>query len=470
MTMSSSTPSSSSKSLLETLAARIAANAEAISAFNAQHRHPNRSFDRDAPTTLLPPGAPQDLRVKQQELIDAASELQLLATDVNEYLVRQAVNNNQFYCLRWLFHFRIPTLVPLDRPIAYSELAAAAKVPDYQLKSIARMAILIDFFTEPEPGLLAHSSTSAAFATTPSLLEWGYFLTSISAPMTTRMVEATERWGATDAKNHTAYNIAHDTDLPIFQHVASSPELSKQYASYMKNQTMSEGNSMQHVVNGFDWASLGEATVVDVGGSMGHASAALASAFPHLNLIVQDLPDTIRSARAAAASASSNWSESVAKRITFQEHDFFTPQPVANVDAFFLRMILHDWRSAECVTILRHLISALKKPNGRIIVMDIVLPRAGAGFSSSSNGSASTNNTDNTNGSSSSPALTPSKTQEAALRVRDLTMLQAHNSHERDLDDWMRLFAEADPALKLRNVVQPFKSVMAVMELSYGDK
>lgn len=92
MTMSSSSSSSSSKSLLETLAARIAANAEAISAFNAQHGHPNRSFDRDAPTTLLPPGVPQDLRVKQQELLDASLDLQLLATDVNEYLVRQAVN------------------------------------------------------------------------------------------------------------------------------------------------------------------------------------------------------------------------------------------------------------------------------------------------------------------------------------------------------------------------------------------
>lgn len=199
---------------------------------------------------------------------------------------------------------------------------------------------------------------------------------------------------------------------------------------------------------------------------MGHASAALASAFPHLNFIVQDLPDTIRSARAAASSSNSNWSESVASRITFQEHDFFTPQPVSNVDAFFLRMILHDWRAPECVTILRHLIPALKKPNGRIIIMDIVLPRAGASISSgSSNGISNNDNHNTTNRSSSSPLPPTSKTQEAALRVRDLTMLQAHNSHERDLDDWVRLFAEADPALKLRNVVQPFKSVMAVMEL-----
>lgn len=55
------------------------------------------------------------------------------------------------------------------------------------------------------------------------------------------------------------------------------------------------------------------------------------------------------------------------------------------------------------------------------------------------------------------------------LRVRDLTMLQAHNSRERELDDWIQLLAAADPRLRLKNVVQPTGSLMSVMEVTYDD-
>lgn len=138
-------------------------------------------------------------------------------------------------------------------------------MPASQLTSIARMAILINFFREPEPGNLAHNWVSAGFVETPSLSELGQFLTSLSAPLATKMVEATEQWGATEAINETAYNIANNTDLVIFKHIASVPELREDYARYMKNQASTEGISLSHLVRGFDWASLGAATVADVG-------------------------------------------------------------------------------------------------------------------------------------------------------------------------------------------------------------
>lgn len=126
------------------------------------------------------------------------------------------------------------------------------------------MAMLANFLSEPTPGQLAHNGTSALFVTNLNLLDWARFMTSTSAPMATKMVEATEKWGSTKAKNHTAYNIAMSTDLPIFDHIATSPEMRKQYAGYMKNVTISQGMSIQHLISGFDWASLGDSTVVDV--------------------------------------------------------------------------------------------------------------------------------------------------------------------------------------------------------------
>ena len=126
------------------------------------------------------------------------------------------------------------------------------------------MAMLINFFREPSPGLLAHSSFSAALARDPELLALATFTTSVSAPMVYKMVEATERWGKTELKTQSAYNIAWDTDLPLFAHVGSDEELSEKYATYMRAQSRSRGMSLEHVVKGFDWEKLEEGLVVDV--------------------------------------------------------------------------------------------------------------------------------------------------------------------------------------------------------------
>jgi len=52
--------------------------------------------------------------------------------------------------------------------------------------------------------------------------------------------------------------------MPFFDHLVTLPEKTKQFASYMKNVQNSEGTAIGYLVHGFDWASLGKATVVDV--------------------------------------------------------------------------------------------------------------------------------------------------------------------------------------------------------------
>ena len=81
------------------------------------------------------------------------------------------------------------------------------------------------------------------------------------------------------------------------------------------------------------------------------------------------------------------------------------------------------------------------KPGGKIIIMDIVLPRPG-----------------------SVPAVL-----ESALRFRDMSMMQVHNSRERDLDEWNDLLKGADKRLRLQNMVQPFMSSMSVLEVVRDD-
>ena len=88
----------------------------------------------------------------------------------------------------------------------------------------------------------------------------------------------------------------------------------------------------------FPWGSLGDTTVVDVGGGVGSMCVDLARKFPNLRFVVQDLPATIEKAHsiwnAEAADAVA------AGRVQLQPHDFFEEQPVKGAGAYFLRCVL----------------------------------------------------------------------------------------------------------------------------------
>ncbi len=126
------------------------------------------------------------------------------------------------------------------------------------------MVMTTNFLREPTPGEIAHSNTSAAFVKNASLNDWALFMTSVSAIMASQTVEATQKYGATDSKTQTTYNVWKNTDMPFFDHIKQDRELTRQFASYMKNVTSAKGTSIQHLLTGYDWASLGEVNVVDV--------------------------------------------------------------------------------------------------------------------------------------------------------------------------------------------------------------
>ena len=121
-------------------------------------------------------------------------------------------------------------------------------------------------------------------------------------------------------------------------------------------------------------------------------------------------------------------------------HNFFDLQPIQDADIYLLRMILHDWPDTEATTILGNHVPALKKtPGSRLLIMDTVLPSAG----------------------------TAPVHEEALMRYRDLTMMQMYNSRERELEDWKGLCRQVDGRLGIKSVVNPFGSVMSVLEVVY---
>ncbi|MCJ1401240.1 hypothetical protein MMC11_004452 [Xylographa trunciseda] len=424
---------------LQQYAKDVSAAADTLTAYCAEQGLPQPSFGPHAPTVTIPYSAPVDVQNARQKLVSSAADIQRLAVEPAEYLQNQAIHYQHLSCLRWLVEFDIFKHIPRDEPISYEKLADVAQVPEFQLKSVARMAMTSNLLCEPVHGHVAHNAVSALFVKDRKQLEWANFLTTVSMPVAAGFAEATRRWGADDKQNHVAFCVGMETDKWPFEYWAQSKELSDRFARYMASVQSSHSTSLEHLVNGFDWARLGAGLVVDVGGSTCSSAIALANAFPALRLITEDLPDTIANAATLLAAQPPG----IRARVATRAYDFFTPQPIADAAVYVLRMILHDWKAAACVAILRNQLGPLRRnPAARLLVMDTLLPPPGA----------------------------LRAVEEALLRVRDLAMVQSFNSTERDQAAFEALFAEVadhDGALVLRNVVRPLGSVMAVLEVAY---
>jgi sterigmatocystin 8-O-methyltransferase len=86
----------------------------------------------------------------------------------------------------------------------------------------------------------------------------------------------------------------------------------------------------------FDFGHLSpDALVVDVGGGKGHHAIRLAGKNPQMSFIVQDF-------QAKTPPMNHASSESTLERMKWQQHDFFTTQPVIGASLYLLSRIFMD--------------------------------------------------------------------------------------------------------------------------------
>jgi len=181
----------------------------------------------------------------------------------NDFLL----NHSQYQhlaCARWLCHFGIPSLIPDDGAMSYHDIAQEAQVPEYQLRKICRMAMTSGLFRELDNNTLAHTAISRGLRHGSPFLDAMMFLTETASVTASKMVDMTVRYGSSSAQNNTAFNVAFDTDLPFYAYLSQNPTVGAQLAGSMKFFGVGGELHLKHLVNGYDWAGLGEATVVDV--------------------------------------------------------------------------------------------------------------------------------------------------------------------------------------------------------------
>jgi 6-hydroxytryprostatin B O-methyltransferase len=202
----------------------------------------------------------------RDDIIEHAIQIKKLVHDPSSFLTELHVQQQQYYSIQWLSHFKVLEHLPLPpSSVSYQAVAESLKIPEPVLRSTARMAMTTGFLEETLNGNLSHNALSASFIEDKHMGVQLRHMFNATIPIMAGLVKATEKWGDTRAPNETAYNIANSTDMPFFAHLKAKPELQKSFEDYMKSRAVSHtGSNAAYLLEAFDWNTLGNAKVVDV--------------------------------------------------------------------------------------------------------------------------------------------------------------------------------------------------------------
>ncbi|EHK17895.1 uncharacterized protein TRIVIDRAFT_194407 [Trichoderma virens Gv29-8] len=398
------------------------------------------SFNEDAPGSFPPD---QDIQGPRTKLVEALMDMLHLAMGPNEFFMTQNMwLGNEAMALDVLNRFNFWGAVPIGGSASYAEIAVATKLPEEIVRRFLRFGMNIYLFRQESPGSdrIIHTAASAYMARNHHMQSFTSHLLEDVRPATTVMADALQKWlvehpTPSEEVEHAPFYLASFDGKVVsrpmweFLNVDEKEGKPKGYRATRFAEGLQDLGGMVNTetyVETFDWESLGEATVVDVGGSSGHISAMVAKSHPNLRFTVQDLSELQPAFDSAMAST-----PELASSISFQVHDFFTPQPLS-ASAYIFRNIFHDWPDKYVVKILQQLVPALT-PGAHV----------------------------------QRPPLPVRKMQSAF----DMQMLVLFNAKERTAEDWATVFKMADDRFQVNAVkVIPGASVGLIDVMFDGEK
>lgn len=332
--------------------------------------------------------------------------------------------------LRVIYEFKLAQAVQVEGSTTYHEISSKSGLPEALARRFMRHAMGNHIFAEVSPNAVRHTAASRMMATDPGFFDAVGLEASELAPTAARVIEALKRYGDSGEPNESAFSMANETTLSIFQFLGQHPERARRFGSGMRFFTKGETWDLKHLVSGFDWASFDHpgATVVDMGGGNGSVSQFLARSTQHITFIVQDLPGTVEQGRASLP-------VELKGRVEFMAHDFFTEQRLQNPDIYLFRWILHNWSDPYCMKMLRNLIPTMRH-GSRILFYECVLE----------------------------DTPTTLLTEKMGPNL-DMVMAACFNSAERTRADWLRLLEKTDKRFCLHSISRPEGSTMSIIEV-----
>ncbi|KAF2742529.1 O-methyltransferase [Sporormia fimetaria CBS 119925] len=413
---------------LTSLAATISQESWKLTDYIVRNNLPSPSFDLGAPAELPIPVEDQELQASRLKLLRAAQDIAALALGPVEDLRWKAWNQyNDNISLHAIMRFGIAEAVPLGGEATFAEIATKTGVPEPLVTRLVRHAAIYHCFREPRPGHVSHTAASAALNRGGSVVDWLDMTLEEWGPASVKAVEAFRRFPKSQEQTEAGFALAFEGQT-IFEFLAKNPERAKVFGSAMGNFSKGTSHKVEHLVENYDWIGLGNKKVVDLGGSHGHISLAIAKAAPNLKFVVQDLPGT-------AADGERMLDPAFKSRIEFQGHNLMDEQPVKDADIYMFRSVLLNWPDKYVVKFLKNLVPAMR-PGVKVLVNEGCLPEPG----------------------------TVDSWDDKLLRSLDLCMMAMFNSKERTVEEWAGLFTEADPRYKFVSAKKPEGSLLWIIE------
>lgn len=379
----------------------------------------------------IPVNVPAEIAGLRQQAIEASHELHELLIGPMGIPFTAYARSTRVMSLHFIYKNKIGHNLAWDETTTFEKIAQESKLGLDDTIRMMRLAIANYFFAEPQTGVVAHTAASHAIVSNPLLNAWIGVTVEENWPPMLRLNDAMQTWPDSEDPLQSAYVLAHDMKEMPFDVWERDSARVERFASAMKFLHSDSGFQPQYMVDGYDFASLGDALFVDVGGSTGHVSVMLAQKYPNITCIVQDLPATVKAGKEQIP-------EELSERVSFMSHDFWTEQPVKGADIYYFRWVFHDWSDSLSVKLLRQLIPALK-PGARVLINDICIPPAGF----------------------------MSLYQEQRIRSLDILMKTFTNAKERSAKEWAALFEKADPRFKFTGVQLPPGAKVAIIEAKW---
>ncbi|KAL8704905.1 MAG: hypothetical protein Q9201_001974 [Fulgogasparrea decipioides] len=259
--------------------------------------------------------------------------------------------------------------VPVDGEKSFADIANAIGVDEDRTQRVLRLAMTNGVFKETQPGLVSHTGISALMAQNPMSIKAvvGHAIDDIY-PASCKLADTMERYPVPENPLiETPFAMAYNTGMPFFDYMEKHPARINRFHEAMRAFNSIGPYSGEALAQGYDWSEWASGTLVDVGGSSGHTSLRIAENSSIAKFIVQDLSaDEVKNAQKGLRKEQQG-------RVEFMQYDFFKPQPVKDADAYFFRLIFHNWPDKQCIEILRNLVPALKD-GASVLICDLVLP------------------------------------------------------------------------------------------------
>lgn len=218
------------------------------------------------------------------------------------------------------------------------------------------------------------------------------------------------------------------------------------------------GYQLEYLLDGYDWAGLGNVKVIDIGGFRGRISIALAERFSNLNMLVEDMGMNEKEAHAAVPA-------NLKDRVNFLIHDMFEPQTVS-ADVYYIRQVLHDWPDKYSIKVIRQQTPCLKK-GAKLLLNESLLPEQ-PGSSLPLWREKDLRFVDpfllSTLIHNLGPACAFTNLSFLIYRTMDIGLIATMNGRERTLAEWKAMVAEADSRWKFQKVTENAGSMLAMLE------